>query len=574
MRIPPSAAYAGAVVAASLLALHVGTVSLVNEVVPDAYMDETLHVPQAQRYCLGDFEAWDDRITTFPGVYLWSSLVARVAAFRGLNAMTCDTATLRLSNLPLAAVVAPVALVLLRLLHRDSQTPLAAALQAGAVGLLPVHFFTAQLYYTDAGALLGVLGTLALAMLSATTHRCRSTLSSLAIGLVIAAIASAAILFRQTNAVWVSCAAALAALAAGGSVGAAAHALLPVFPPVAAFAGFALWNGGVVLGHHEHHAPVFHFAQLCYLVAVCGGYSAASLAVSWALHACSRHDTAPFSHPLVDAAGALEVWTRTRIAASGLASRLLGGRRGPALLAAAAAAFVAASALTAALLCRFSLAHPFLLADNRHYTFYIWARILGPRPALRIGLAPVYVSAGALSVLHIVGSWHRRPQQGGGGYGGGAAAAALWLFASALTLLPAHLVEPRYHIVPTALFLLLVRTGGSSSGRAVPAHGPKEGHRVERVGVPAAPPALVMSASAVKRGTRARAASPRTPKRASVESALAPPSLQTRAEAQTDEWLYWVVVAGVHITINAVTLAVFMWRPFTWPDGSVARFMW
>ncbi|KAF8932809.1 hypothetical protein BGZ58_006778 [Dissophora ornata] len=41
-----------------------------TSVVPDPYMDEIFHVPQAQRYCQGDFWTWDPKLTTPPGLYV------------------------------------------------------------------------------------------------------------------------------------------------------------------------------------------------------------------------------------------------------------------------------------------------------------------------------------------------------------------------------------------------------------------------------------------------------------------------------------------------------------------------
>ncbi|MCL7039796.1 hypothetical protein MKW94_016056, partial [Papaver nudicaule] len=40
---------------------------LVNHIVPDPYMDEIFHIPQAQQYCKGNFRSWDPMITTPPG---------------------------------------------------------------------------------------------------------------------------------------------------------------------------------------------------------------------------------------------------------------------------------------------------------------------------------------------------------------------------------------------------------------------------------------------------------------------------------------------------------------------------
>lgn len=40
----------------------------------ECVQDELFHIPQAQRYCLGKYSLWDPKITTFPGLYLYSSL--------------------------------------------------------------------------------------------------------------------------------------------------------------------------------------------------------------------------------------------------------------------------------------------------------------------------------------------------------------------------------------------------------------------------------------------------------------------------------------------------------------------
>lgn len=42
------------------------------------------------------------------------------------------------------------------------------------------------------------------------------------------------------------------------------------------------------------------------------------------------------------------------------------------------------------------IAHPFLLADNRHYAFYIWRRVINPHPLMRYALAPGYLFAARL----------------------------------------------------------------------------------------------------------------------------------------------------------------------------------
>ncbi|CAN9297458.1 unnamed protein product [Alternaria sp. RS040] len=40
----------------------------VRHEVPNPYLDEYFHIPQAQKYCKGDY-SWDPKITTPPGLY-------------------------------------------------------------------------------------------------------------------------------------------------------------------------------------------------------------------------------------------------------------------------------------------------------------------------------------------------------------------------------------------------------------------------------------------------------------------------------------------------------------------------
>jgi hypothetical protein len=57
---------------------HVVAFAVVNSVAPEAYIDETFHVPQCQAYCHGRFTEWNDKITTPPGLYFSFSAPAIV----------------------------------------------------------------------------------------------------------------------------------------------------------------------------------------------------------------------------------------------------------------------------------------------------------------------------------------------------------------------------------------------------------------------------------------------------------------------------------------------------------------
>ena len=95
-RAPAAAAAVSASIQATVWVLR-------TAIVPEPYMDEVFHVPQARRFCDGDFAHWDPKITTFPGLYLASAVPSWVAATLGLTPSRgwpdlCSTAALRLIN--------------------------------------------------------------------------------------------------------------------------------------------------------------------------------------------------------------------------------------------------------------------------------------------------------------------------------------------------------------------------------------------------------------------------------------------------------------------------------------------
>ncbi|CAN0507475.1 unnamed protein product, partial [Laminaria digitata] len=98
---------------------------------------------------------------------------------------------------------------------------------------------------------------------------------------------------------------------------------------------------------------------------------------------------------------------------------------------------------------RYTLSHPFILADNRHYTFYVWRHVLRHK-VLRSLLAPVYVFCGWLVLSRLL---ERKPP--------------LWVVAyvvaAALVLVPSPLIEPRYLTVPVFLAHLESRGRGKVS---------------------------------------------------------------------------------------------------------------
>ena len=81
-----------------------------------------------------------------------------------------------------------------------------------------------------------------------------------------------------------------------------------------------------------------------------------------------------------------------------------------------------------------------MLADNRHYVFYLWKNIMR-REWVRNCLVPVYVVLGRSVLSRLL-----------------SARSSLWcaglFLCTAMVLVPAHLVEPRYFVVPGMLWQL------------------------------------------------------------------------------------------------------------------------
>jgi len=165
------------------------------------------------------------------------------------------------------------------------------------------------------------------------------------------------------------------------------------------FAACAVRNGGLALGDKEAHAVVFHPTQLLY-------FSAFSLAFSW-----------PFC---LTRWRACLAWTKRHWIAA-----------------------TVATLVTLGIVGGFTLAHPYLLADNRHYTFYVWRRIVARTEWSKYLLVPVYLY-GAFCIMHAL----RRTN-------------VIFMLTfpifAALSLSPQLLLEFRYFILPYFFYRLQVK---------------------------------------------------------------------------------------------------------------------
>lgn len=184
--------------------------------------------------------------------------------------------------------------------------------------------------------------------------------------------------------------------------------ILPSFVPyalvVAAFIGFVIWNGGIVLGDKSNHVLAFHVPQLYYFVAF-------ATAFGWPA--------------LISGSSGV------RKLVQDVQYRMFGSRRNTTVT--GLTALVMANTIY-----KFTIHHPFLLSDNRHYTFYIWRRVFLLHPVVPYLFIPGYIAC--------AWAWYIRIGQD------------QTLLQNILlpvcilpTLIPTPLLEPRYFLIPYIL---------------------------------------------------------------------------------------------------------------------------
>lgn len=388
-----------------------------NSIVLEPYMDEPFHVPQAQAYCHGKWDHWDPKLTTPPGLYLMSVLFSKLFLFK------CNLSVLRLTPL-LCLLSLPLVLTRLLSLIRRVRPPnelLSPTIDSIALSLFPIGWFYGFLYYTDVPSLVFVLLTVIMALEN------RHGMASL-FGLL-------SCTFRQTNIIWVLFAFVYSQLRRMQHLRASEKILheppaldsksadwismvqslpkavlfalpdsLPYLFDVFLFAAFVHWNKGIVLGDKSNHVPVLHIPQIFYFL----GFATI---FGW---------PALISGP----GGPLGLWKEVTYRMFGSKKRVL--------------VTILANIAMGLGVHFFTIHHPFLLADNRHYTFYIWRRVFRLHYVVPYLLCPLYLACGWAWFVRI-GKSQKLLQ-----------AISVPLFA-APTLLLSPLVEPRYFLIPYIL---------------------------------------------------------------------------------------------------------------------------
>ncbi|MCJ1353183.1 MAG: glucosyltransferase [Icmadophila ericetorum] len=469
--------------------------------VPEPYLDEVFHIRQALAYYDKKFEVWDPKITTPAGLYVASAafLEGTNTALRGILSLTTQ---LRLLNL--VGGVYLIYTTCRSLLHYISKYEPGTLAEAEAqskeaekkfrahvgqidyttlnICLFPPLFFFYSLFYTDVFSTFQVLNA-HLAFYKGNTK-------------LVLRDSIFALWFRQTNIFWtaiflgglqvvktlkerrpgedISSGSSFETVAqqswqrgviydplvgeanfedylkCGVSILSASlanlqlvlNALTPYILLLACFAGFVIWNGGVVLGDKENHTVSIHISQMLYLWPYITFFSL------------------PLLSPYLLSLLPLPDYLRNYVPRS-VPPRLL--------------ITIPILVLMTLIVHHNTLLHPFTLADNRHYTFYVF-RILALRnPAIKYLAVPIYFlcawaaisalgdskpnkanananTAAAIAAKKALSSSLRKPNKEP--VGAKVSLLLILLLTTTLSLVAAPLVEPRYFILPWLLWRL------------------------------------------------------------------------------------------------------------------------
>lgn len=347
-------------------------------------VDELFHIPQAEAYCNGHYTHWDPKITTLPGLYMVSAAVLGTY-------IPCTTYNLRMINLIASCLNFLMFGSILKYIYFLGTSQMKIVMQALSLTLLPPLYFFAHVYYTD---------TLSVTFLLAYSRLCFTNRYKT----LIFVFGVCSVLMRQTNVAWIAMVFGRKLLdlmikssrVYGNTYVTSkvmenpemchdvdtsklkryydlkdmydavryhfstrfssffkfigfheltvllTHALI-----LLSFVVFVIYNGSIVLGDKSAHAATIHLPQLLYFLIFYG----------------------VFGLPYV----LIKLPTTVKLIMNNKLKVLLLG------------------VIFLALVHFNTVTHPYLLADNRHFTFYIWNRWFGKYPYAIYITVPAYV---------------------------------------------------------------------------------------------------------------------------------------------------------------------------------------
>ncbi|ODV77084.1 glycosyltransferase family 59 protein [Suhomyces tanzawaensis NRRL Y-17324] len=384
----------------------------VSLVVDQPFIDEIFHLRQCQVYCKGDYFNWDNKITTPPGLYVLGTLYARALQLLGM-ANACDSyGVLRSLNLVGGLFVLPRALRKFRNIDKGQFWTYNVVSQSL---MFPYYF----LFYTDIWSTIFIVMSLSWAV-----SRPSSAVRCGVYGFV-------SLWFRQTNIVWLAFVMSVLIdrkietqhneqLSFGARIVKFIQKMVEEWTQLVPFAiNFGLFgvflvvNGGITFGDKENHEINAHIVQVLYCFTFITFFT-------WPVWLSKRVITRYISFNFQNYGFNL----------------LLNG-----LL----------MALIKHIIDNYTVVHPFLLADNRHYTFYIFKKLISHRYSQFISI-PLY----HFCTWNIITSLNQSKR-----LSLSPITIITYLGAICLTIIPSPLFEPRYYIVPLIVYRLFIKPSGT-----------------------------------------------------------------------------------------------------------------
>ncbi|CUM67663.1 uncharacterized protein PRCAT00005365001 [Priceomyces carsonii] len=373
----------------------------ISAILGDPVIDEIFHLRQCQKYCQYKFKEWDNKITTPPGLYVLGFLYSKFLGIFFDYDVCGNYNMLRSLNLVGGTIVLPM---ILNKVSLSFFWPINIAAQ-------PLLFTFFYLFYTDVWSTILVVGSLVVVLQNSLHSTFRYCLSGF--------VGFLSLWLRQTNIAWLGFVFSVAIdhTVTDQKVFEKAFKILKILPKnwkiclpyslnFLAFVIFLKLNGGITFGDKENHQINLHLVQIFY----CFTFVTFFTWPTW----ISRKTLRAYSNFCFSSTINL-------------------------VLNCFAGAFIKL------IVDKFTIIHPFLLADNRHFTFYIFKRIISHRYSNVISI-PVYHFSVWL-VSHMLYKSKRLKE----------IPVICYFIASCLTLIPSPLFEPRYYIVPLVFFRIFIK---------------------------------------------------------------------------------------------------------------------
>ncbi|GME88419.1 transferase activity protein [[Candida] boidinii] len=406
-----------------------------KDVIKDYVVDEIFHIPQAQEYCIGNFDHWNDKITTPPGLYylayIYNKLFTLAYGESDQQYQYCNMQNLRSLNF-----IGGLVLILLTLILRKNCRMSISTLSIYLSPLLSVYYL---LFYTDIWSSVLIVASYLFAVIQPFNNGFIDASFSAFIGLL-------SLSFRQTNIVWLGFNTVAfidqrvkntKSYDGSGNIFTNITIftkqllqdliiLIPFILDLIIFVYLTIKNGGITYGDKTNHEVAFHLVQVFY----CFSFITVLSIPIWISYQFIK-DYLKFVF------GDFKNTTTYMISLS----------------------------VIVVIIENFTIIHKFLLADNRHLTFYLFKSVIHRSEYSSFYMAPIYhFSSYTIWKMLKKSSMNKnlnktvnlkKSQDPRSITLGSPIISLMFLICILVTLIPSPLFEPRYFILPLIFFRIL-----------------------------------------------------------------------------------------------------------------------